>query len=110
MRIQSIKPKLLALGALITSYSILEPQHQKSCATAAPGLSYTGAQHASRRGEVMDLEKSQLSLDDRQQEKKKPYRKPFVQVYGTLSEVTKSAPHHHVGTADNFGPGWQSRT
>jgi hypothetical protein len=38
-------------------------------------------------------ENSQLSVENQQQQAKKPYRKPCVQEYGSLREMTQSAPH-----------------
>jgi len=43
-------------------------------------------------------------------EKKKVYRKPSIQEYGTLAEITQTAAHLKKGVVDNFGPGWQTRT
>jgi hypothetical protein len=49
----------------------------------------------------------QLSVENpRQQEKKKAYRKPSVQAYGTLTEVTKSGSGTHTLASD----GWHTRT
>jgi hypothetical protein len=58
-------------------------------------------------GSVVD---HQLSPEKQEQVEKKTYRKPCVQVYGTLAEITKTAAHHHSGGVDNFGPGWNTRT
>ena len=51
-------------------------------------------------------EKNEISLEE-QKLSKKPYRKPTVQMYGTLASTTKSAANPHTGTVDNFhNPGW----
>ena len=53
----------------------------------------------------------QVPLENQKSEgKKKAYRKPSVQEYGTLAEITQTAAHLKTGTVDHFGPGWQART
>jgi hypothetical protein len=47
----------------------------------------------------MAPENSQLSVENQQPQAKKPYRKPCVQEYGSLREMTQIAPH-----ADTFNP------
>lgn len=63
-----------------------------------------------REGRNMDLAERQPPVDKSQPVARKKYRKPSVQVYGTLSEMTNSAPHRNKGTTDKFAPGYQQRT
>jgi hypothetical protein len=52
----------------------------------------------------------QVPLESQKPDQKKVYRKPSVQEYGTLAEITQTAAHLKKGTTDNFAPGWQTRT
>jgi len=49
-------------------------------------------------------EKGQLSVDNQQPQAKKPYRKPCVQEYGNLREMTQNAPHSPSHVSDGAGP------
>lgn len=49
----------------------------------------------------------QESPENRQTVEKKKYRKPIVQVYGSLAEGTKAASNPPTRHADgSHGPGW----
>ena len=66
------------------------------------------AAHCWYGGRVVD---HQVPLENQKPDsKKKAYRKPNVQEYGTLAEITQTAAHLKKGTVDNFAPGWQTRT
>jgi hypothetical protein len=54
-------------------------------------------------------EKSQLSVENQQQETKKAYRKPSVQVYGNLREMTQAANRTATNHQDG-GAVWNTRT
>jgi len=63
----------------------------------------------SRRG-GRDVDQQVPLENQKPDEKKKVYRKPSIQEYGTLAEITQTAAHLKKGVVDNFGPGWQTRT
>lgn len=51
----------------------------------------------------MELNSPQFQAAGKQ-ENKKPYRKPGVQVYGTLSELTQASPNNAPHAQDNPAP------
>jgi hypothetical protein len=59
----------------------------------------------------MVRESSQPSVENQQRQAKKPYRKPSVQQYGTLRELTQIAPHSPSFKQDGSGtPAGKNRT
>lgn len=48
-------------------------------------------------------EDSPRFTEDQQQQAKKPYRKPCMQEYGTLREMTQAAPHNPFHSHDGAG-------
>jgi len=58
----------------------------------------------------MSPEERQAATEGRHEVGKKAYRKPSVQVYGTLTEVTEAGPHNAPSNNDGVFPGWHTRT
>lgn len=56
----------------------------------------------------MDVQNTQESLENRELAKK-PYRKPSVQVYGNLREITQTANRTATNHQDG-GVAWNTRT
>jgi hypothetical protein len=52
----------------------------------------------------METADRQLPSDREQQSRKKAYRKPSLQVYGTLAQMTRAIPGSTPATLDGSGP------
>lgn len=90
----------------------LETQIANNLVPMAPAILCCSRNNQMRQeGHYVGPETRQLSGDNQQQQAKKTYRKPSVQQYGTLREITQIAGHSATHVPDGGGaPAPSNRT